>query len=81
VSRADKAIRLLTERRLCLLRHDQDVTVAVVLGDHGIHTVERTPRGWGCSCAAWGDCSHVLAVRSVTVAGPPIRSKLKERAQ
>jgi uncharacterized Zn finger protein len=42
---------------------------AAVRGDSGVYDVrwDRNGGRWACSCAAFGDCSHIEAVRSITV--------------
>jgi uncharacterized Zn finger protein len=68
---AAKARRYLVEQRLTVTRVDGDVADAVVQGDTGEHRVGHDPaRGWHCSCPARGHCSHVAALKLVTVRRP-----------
>jgi len=65
---AAKAALLRQEARLQILFATDQVISARVRGDSGIYDV-RWDRleGWHCTCAAWGRCSHVEAVASVTM--------------
>jgi hypothetical protein len=83
---AGKAARYLAEGRVTVTRVDGDLADAVVRGDSGEHHVSHDPAGWHYSCPAYGRCSHVEALRLVTVsrlAGPcptwadaaPVRSR------
>ena len=65
-----KAHRLLVAGRLELRHVDGHGVTAVCRGDHGTYDVRLTGGRWECSCAAVGRCSHVEAVRLVTVAPP-----------
>jgi hypothetical protein len=68
---ASKARRYLVEQRVTVTRVDGDVADAVVRGDTGEHRTGRDPaRGWHCSCQAHGRCSHVAALKLVTVRQP-----------
>lgn len=65
---AAKARRYLATGRLTVIRVDGDVADAVVRGDTAEHRVGHDPaRGWHCTCPARGRCSHVAALRLVTV--------------
>jgi hypothetical protein len=79
---ADKARRYLATGRLTVTRVDGDVADAIVRGDTGEHHVGHDPvRGWHCSCPAWGGCSHVTALKLVTVwmpAAVPVAAELRE---
>lgn len=67
-----RAARLLTERRVMIVRVLQTSALAFVRGDSGeLREVSWDPRrGWRCSCPAIGFCAHGHAVASV-VAVPP----------
>lgn len=68
---AAKGRRLLAEGRVTVVRVEGDVADAVIRGDSGEHHVGHDPaRGWHCSCPARGHCSHVHALRLVTVRAP-----------
>jgi hypothetical protein len=60
-----KADRLLTSRRVHVLRVISDEVDAVVRGDHGVYVVARRRGRFVCSCAAIGQCSHGRAVAAV----------------
>jgi hypothetical protein len=65
---AAKACRYLAEGRLTITRVAGDVVDAVIEGDTGTYQLGRDPgRGWHCSCDAHGCCSHVVALRLITV--------------
>jgi uncharacterized Zn finger protein len=67
-SAPEKARRYLAEGRLTVLQVDGDLVRAVCRGTGAIYQLGHTPgRGWRCSCAARGDCAHLLALMSVTV--------------
>lgn len=57
-----KAKRILGEGRVLVDRVVGDDVLARVRGDGAIHRVEHGRRGWSCSCAARGRCSHLLAL-------------------
>lgn len=64
-----KAARLLTSGAVTIVRVDGDLVDARVRGDSGTYMVRRDPAGWWCSCPVRRpDCSHITAVRLVTVA-------------
>lgn len=66
-----KARRYLATGRLTVTRVDGDVADAVIEADTGTYQLGRDPaRGWHCTCPARGRCSHVAALRLVTVRGP-----------
>ena len=68
---ATKGRRYLAEGRVTVTRVDGDVADALVRGDSGEHRVGHDPvRGWRCSCPAPGSCSHVAALKLVTVRRP-----------
>jgi uncharacterized Zn finger protein len=68
---AAKGRRLLAGGCLTVIRVEGDVADAVVQGDTGEHRVGHDPaHGWHCSCPARGRCSHVAALKLVTVRGP-----------
>jgi hypothetical protein len=65
---AEKAVRLIAERRLAILLVGRGVVMARVRGDSGVtYHVGREPRrGWWCGCESRGDkCSHIAALRLV----------------
>ena len=64
-----RAVRLLTERRVMIVRVLQTSALAFVRGDSGgLREVSWDPRrGWRCSCPAIGFCAHGHAVASVVV--------------
>jgi len=64
----DKGRRYLTEGRLLLRAVSEHHIAAVCRGDSGeIHTLAVDHRGWSCSCLAVRDCSHLVALRLVTI--------------
>jgi hypothetical protein len=44
-----------------------DRIVAFVRGEHGTYGVELSPDGWHCGCPSFRPCSHIEAVKLVTV--------------
>ena len=60
-----KADRLLTSRRVHVLRVLGDDVDALVEGDHGTYIVGRRHGRFVCSCASPGPCSHGRAVDAV----------------
>lgn len=73
-SAADKARRLLLERRVVVELRDAHTVRARVLGDASVvHEVQHTATtGWTCSCSAYSyraACSHVIATQHVVVIG------------
>lgn len=76
VTTYDKASRLLATRSVQVRYANQDTVAASVLGDHGLHDIRWTRMtGWSCSCPAFGRCSHLEAVSSVTMR--PVTAKAK----
>jgi hypothetical protein len=68
-----KARRYLVEARVRVLQCDEDAGVieAEVRGDCRIYSTGRDGEGWYCTCAARTvDCSHVRALRLVTILEP-----------
>jgi hypothetical protein len=69
-----KARRLLVEARVRILHCDEEdgVVAAEVRGDCRLYSAGRDAEGcWFCSCAARTvDCSHVRALRLVTILEP-----------
>jgi uncharacterized Zn finger protein len=63
----DKARRLLADGAVFIRLVQPEIVRASVRGDHGIHTIELERGRWWCTCEARGDCSHLVAVRLVTV--------------
>ena len=69
---ADKAVRLLKERRLTIERVDVDGgwVVAHCRGDTGDYALGWDPKvkAWRCTCAnVKGDCSHISALKMFVV--------------
>jgi hypothetical protein len=66
-----RAVRLLTERRVMIVRVLPTSALAYVRGDSGeLREVRWDPRrGWRCSCPAVGFCAHGHAVASVVLVG------------
>ena len=69
---ADKAIRLLKERRLVVERVDVDGgwVVARCRGDTGDYSLGWDPvvKGYRCTCPnVKGDCSHTAALKMIVV--------------
>ena len=62
-----KAARYLAEGRVLIVRVDDDLVDARVRGDSGTYMVRRDPAGWWCSCPAPGQCSHIAALKLVTI--------------
>jgi len=60
-----KAHRLLTSRRVHVLRVLGDEVDALVVGDHGTYVVGRRRGRFVCSCPSPGPCSHGRAVDAV----------------
>jgi hypothetical protein len=68
-----KARRYLTEARVRVLVCDEEAGSigAEVRGDCRLYDVGRDEEGWFCSCAAQTpDCSHVRALRLITILEP-----------
>jgi len=68
-----KARRYLVEARVRVLHCDEDAGIleAEVRGDCRLYSTGRDAEGWYCSCAArTQDCSHVRALRLVTILEP-----------
>jgi uncharacterized Zn finger protein len=63
-----KAVRILTEGRISVIRVDPDGVLALVRGDTAaIYTVTFNGTRWDCTCPALGRCSHAFAVQRVVV--------------
>lgn len=64
-----RAIRFLTEARVCILRVSTDDVLGVVRGDSGSMRTVQWSRdgGWRCDCPALGPCAHGRAVAAVVV--------------
>lgn len=64
-----KAARYLAEGRLTITAVTGDYVTAICRGDGEFYHLGHTPGwGWRCSCPARRDrCSHLIALRSVTV--------------
>jgi hypothetical protein len=67
---AAKACRYLLAGALTVTRVAGDVVDAVIEADTGTYQLGRDPARWHCTCPARGRCSHVLALRMVTVRRP-----------
>jgi uncharacterized Zn finger protein len=69
---AGKAARYAAEGRLTVTRLDGDELTATCLGGNGaVYDLGHTPgRGWWCSCPAWSECSHLVALQLVAVRRP-----------
>jgi hypothetical protein len=68
-----KARRYLTEARVRILHCDEQdgILEAEVRGDSRLHSAGRDEEGWFCSCPArTPNCSHVRALRLITVLEP-----------
>jgi len=64
----EKADRLRSEARVQIKWATDQLVQAAVRGDSGVWDCRWTRlQGWSCSCPAYGRCSHVLAVASVTM--------------
>jgi uncharacterized Zn finger protein len=65
-----KAVRLLKEGRVSILRVDRRGALAIVRGDTAaIYEVTFDGVRWRCTCPALAVCSHALSVQRVVV--PP----------
>ncbi len=64
---AAKAARYLAEGRVTVTRVAGDLADAIVMGDSGEHHVSHDPAGWRCTCPARVRCSHVEALKLITV--------------
>jgi hypothetical protein len=63
-----KAQRLLVSGAVTIRLITDDLIVASVRGDTGMHAVIRDPGGWSCDCECRSRrCSHIQATRLVTV--------------
>jgi len=68
---ASKALRLLAEGGVSVLRIEPSGVTAIVRGDSAaIYTVNFDGSRWSCSCPAIGRCSHAFAVQRVVVTEP-----------
>jgi hypothetical protein len=74
-----RAARLLTERRVMIVRVLPTSVLAHVRGDSGeLREVRWDPRrGWSCSCPARTYCAHAIAVASVVVVPPITAQRLR----
>lgn len=66
---ASKAKRYLREARLIVTHVHADSITATCRGDGTVHDLGHdTQRGWWCTCDCRTDkCSHLIALRSVTI--------------
>ena len=70
----DKGMRLLTEHRLTITEVTVDSITAMVRGSGEFYRCGWTPDGWWCECPVLtGHCSHLHALRAVTIAEPSRR--------
>lgn len=69
--RLGKARRILAMGWVTVVACDDLDAIALVRGDHGEYRVEWHHGAWSCSCPAFGECSHELAVRLCTTLTPP----------
>jgi hypothetical protein len=67
-----KARRYVSEGRLIVRQLDEEggTAGADCRGDGQIHSLGYDDRGWWCSCAAKGRCSHLLALGLVSALEP-----------
>jgi len=78
-TRAEKAQRLVDERRVTILHHSSLVTQAYVRGDHLTYETFIRPSGWFFCTCPWGAthgaghnrCAHALAVQIVAEGRDP----------
>jgi uncharacterized Zn finger protein len=67
-----KAVRLLRDGRLTVLRVDGDHVEAECAGDTGTYRLGHDPGrpgGWWCTCPARRTCAHLAALHLVAVRG------------
>ena len=62
-----KARRLLAEGAVHVHTADENRVTARVRGASGVYDVTWLGGRWSCTCAAYGRCSHVKAVRLCTM--------------
>jgi hypothetical protein len=64
-----KAARILAGGRLKITSLGADGITAICLGDtaDSAYEVGQDPGGWRCSCPARRECSHIRALKLVTV--------------
>jgi uncharacterized Zn finger protein len=67
VTAADKARALLADGHVQILSADESHVAARVRGSTGIYDTAWYFGQWTCTCAAYGRCSHELAVELVTL--------------
>lgn len=65
-----KARRYLSEGRVVVQLVGPAGVLARVRGQGTEHRVSLTSAGWHCTCPAFRDCSHLLAVGLVTAPAP-----------
>jgi uncharacterized Zn finger protein len=63
-----KAIRLLVQGRVSIIRADEHGIDALVKGDTAAFYRVSFRGRWTCNCDALSRCSHALAVQRVTIA-------------
>ncbi len=65
-----KGRRYVAEGRLIVRELDENSAVADCRGDGAVYSLGYDQRGWFCSCAAKGRCSHLYALGLVTAMEP-----------
>ena len=72
-----KARRYVSEGRLIVRQLDEDggTALADCRGDGQVYSLGFDDRGWWCSCAARGHCSHLLALGLVSALAPRERQQ------
>jgi uncharacterized Zn finger protein len=69
----NKGRRYLVEGRLRIQAVSDRHVAAVCRGDSGVmHQLAVDHRSWSCSCPAAGGCSHLVALRLVTLRPLPL---------
>ena len=58
-----KAVRLVTDGRVRIQYDSPDCLAGMVWGDHGLYQTVSNPEGDHCDCAAYGKCSHIIALK------------------
>ncbi|HEX6520945.1 MAG TPA: hypothetical protein VF070_13180 [Streptosporangiaceae bacterium] len=66
-----KAAAILTEGRLTITYLSGDWITAKCTGSSGTgYDTGHDPGGWNCTCPAHRECSHIIALKRVTLASP-----------
>ena len=65
----EKAARILASGRLKVISAGGDRITATCFGDtaDSVYEVGQDPGGWHCACPARRECSHIRALKLVTV--------------